>query len=251
MQTDDLSRDHVPVRIRTRRTLSGNGAIAVERSVSCPQRDGDLPLQTCLARDCCAGFEDDALGTHVLCEDPGKLATQLVHLPVREPGDRALNGRSRADRTTIAAIMTPDVLCVRADVAVDTLVPLLLQHGISGVPVVDATGAPVGIVSKTDLVRERYENDGAGELRSDAVRERGFHESDVGGRLVADVMAGMTFALPEDATISQACALMAYEGVHRVPVVCAEGKVVGILSALDVLRWLATTDGYLIGRPHG
>jgi CBS domain-containing protein len=32
---------------------------------------------------------------------------------------------------------------------------------------------------------------------------------------------------------------MAYEGVHRVPVVAADGRVVGILSSLDVVRWLA------------
>jgi len=58
----------------------------------------------------------------------------------------------------------------------------------------------------------------------------------------------MTFALPEDATLSQASALMAYEGIHRLPVTCAEGKVVGIVSTLDILRWLAEQDGYLVRR---
>jgi CBS domain-containing protein len=159
--------------------------------------------------------------------------------------------KSRADRTPVSAIMTPDVLCVRADVSVDALAALLLEHEISGVPVVDAAGAPIGVVSKTDLVRERYENQDTLEVRTYGARETGgYHESNVGRTLVADVMVGMTFALPEDATLSQASALMAYEGVHRVPVVSADGKVVGILSAIDVLWWLANQDGYLIAKRH-
>jgi CBS domain-containing protein len=39
---------------------------------------------------------------------------------------------------------------------------------------------------------------------------------------------------------------MAFEGVHRLPVVSDGGEVVGILSALDVLRWFGRRAGYLI-----
>lgn len=252
MHQDDPTSSSVPVKIRTRRTLSGNGDIEVTRSVSCPRSGGELSLHACLARECCAGFGDSALGAYVECDAPELAATQLVHLPLREYNQHRLTHRSRADCTPVSAIMTADVLCVRADVSVDALVPLLLKHGVSGVPVVDASGKPVGVVSKTDLLRERYENGDTLELRaSDARDPAGYHESSAGRWLVADVMASMTFSLPEDATVAQACALMAYEGVHRLPIVCAEGKVIGILSALDVLRWVATADGYLLGKRPG
>jgi len=56
----------------------------------------------------------------------------------------------------------------------------------------------------------------------------------------------MTFSLPESATLSRAAAVMAYEGVHQIPVVASDGTIVGLISALDVARWLAQHDGYLV-----
>lgn len=64
----------------------------------------------------------------------------------------------------------------------------------------------------------------------------------------------MVFTLPESASLSKAAALMAFEGVHRLPILSNDGKVVGILSALDVLRWLAKQQGYVVpkrARSHG
>jgi CBS domain-containing protein len=60
-------------------------------------------------------------------------------------------------------------------------------------------------------------------------------------------MTPLALALPEGATVSRAAALMAYEGVHRIPIVSDDGVVVGILAAVDVLRWLATSSGYALG----
>jgi CBS domain-containing protein len=37
---------------------------------------------------------------------------------------------------------------------------------------------------------------------------------------------------------------MTIEGVHRVPVIDHGGKVVGMISSLDVMRWVAAEDGY-------
>ena len=39
---------------------------------------------------------------------------------------------------------------------------------------------------------------------------------------------------------------MAYEGVHQIPVVASDRKIVGLIAALDVARWLAQHDGYLV-----
>jgi CBS domain-containing protein len=59
-------------------------------------------------------------------------------------------------------------------------------------------------------------------------------------------MTPVTFVLPENASIAQAAALMAYEGVHRIPVVSCSGDIVGLVSSLDVLRWLGQASGYLV-----
>ncbi len=124
----------------------------------------------------------------------------------------------------VAAVMTHDVVCVGPDVSIVALTSLLVDRGISGVPVVDDNACPIGMISKTDLLR----------LPAAAPESA----------TVADYMTPITFTLREDAPLAQAAALMAWEGVHRIPVCSAEGDVVGILSTLDVVRWLATAAGY-------
>jgi len=56
--------------------------------------------------------------------------------------------------------------------------------------------------------------------------------------------------LPELAPVSEAAALLANEGVHRAPVVGREGRVVGIVTVLDLLRWLVQQDGQLMPSGH-
>jgi CBS domain-containing protein len=138
--------------------------------------------------------------------------------------------------------MTRDVMCVRQDVPLDGLALLLLERGISGVPVVDEEGAPMGMVTKTVLLRA---------LRSDVDPD----DEDHGPRLdslrritVAEVMTPLVLSLPEDATVERAAAVMAFEGVHRVPITSTGGTLVGLLSTIDIVRRMARTAGYVIPR---
>jgi len=158
------------------------------------------------------------------------------------------------EEATLDAIMTREVLCVPPEMDVDSLVALFLQRGISGAPVVGKDGKVLGVVSKTDVLRERYESEDVERVERASVR-RGGYEVDLGpgnhvfyttDTQVADIMMPVSFSLPEDARVSRAAALMALEGVHRIPVVSQDGHVTGIVSALDVLRWLALSAGYLV-----
>ena len=136
---------------------------------------------------------------------------------------------SPADRMQLWRVMTPRVVCVRSTLSTDELLAILVDFDLRAVPVVDPVGRPVGIVSRSDLLRR------ADRLQPDRSAER-----------VSDVMMSLAFSLPETASLSRAAAVMAYEGVHRIPVVSGDGKVVGIISSLDVVRWLARHDGYLV-----
>ena len=69
-----------------------------------------------------------------------------------------------------------------------------------------------------------------------------------GRKTVSDIMMPMVFTLPDDAPIAKAAALMAYEGVHRIVVVDEKGCVVGVVSTLDISRWLGWCAGYSVGR---
>lgn len=133
---------------------------------------------------------------------------------------------SLADRTPLSSVMTREVVCVTPEVRIEVVAKLLEEQRISGVPVVDQHARPVGVLSRTDLVAH------------------GCHPSKAA--LVRDIMMPVAFALPEGAALSHAIALMAAEGIHRVPVVGADGAVVGIVSTMDVVRWLARTGGHAV-----
>jgi CBS domain-containing protein len=146
----------------------------------------------------------------------------------------------------LAGVMTLEVVCVKADMSIEALTSLLVERNISGVPVVDDAGKPVGMISKTDLVRHQHEEGGCGEAPSTPLGEElqtGFHELP-SGATVGDYMLPIAFTLGESAPLAHAAALMAWEGVHRIPVCSPEGDVVGIVTTLDVVRWVADMAGY-------
>lgn len=113
-------------------------------------------------------------------------------------------------------VMTPVVTCVTPDLGLDELSQLLLAEGISGVPVIDEEGRPIGVVSKTDLV-------GLGP----------------GAAIVADVMMPVAFTLRDTDTLQRAALLMATEHIHRLPLVDDHRRVSGIITTFDLARWVA------------
>ena len=129
----------------------------------------------------------------------------------------------------VSTIMTRKVVCARPEMDASLLRARLLERGVTGAPVVDDWGRVVGVASKSDLVEHEV-------------------TSERHGKTVAEIMMPMAFTLPPEAPIGQAAALMAYEGVHRVVVVDERGCVVGVVSALDVARWLGWCARYAVGR---
>jgi predicted transcriptional regulator len=141
--------------------------------------------------------------------------------------ERRTPPRRSADLTPVGEIMAKDVIAVTPELGIESLQELLLAQGITGAPVVDSHGRPVGIVSKTDILSQRDTPGG------DTVKVR-------------DIMTQTKFCVSENDSIATAAGLMAFEGVHRLPVVGARGLVVGVVSPLDVMRWLARQHGYTI-----
>lgn len=234
--------------IRSLHVVSGGGETAEFRSLRCPALGRAVPLEQCLSCPESGGLFPASVGR----------AERLACRTARVGEAGAASGPAAgglADRTPVSAVMTVRVLAVRPDISLDALADLFLDRGIGGAPVVDEEGRPVGVVSKTDLVRGRLVTGDTGEapapgwhprrglFRVEA--ERGFHVEALPGAVVADVMTPTAFTLSEDAPLAQAAALMAFEGVHRVPVVSHDGRVAGMVTTLDVLRWMAQQEGYL------
>ncbi len=61
-------------------------------------------------------------------------------------------------------------------------------------------------------------------------------------------MMCFAFALPLRSSVGQAAALMAYEGLHRVLVTDDRGRVIGIVTTLDITRWVGTQAGLIESR---
>lgn len=149
----------------------------------------------------------------------------------------------------ISEVMTRNVVCVPEHFSVTTLEELLLDHDLSGAPVVDDDGKVVGFVTITDLVRELYHRHDTAEAFADDSLRWGFHQESE-PRTVAHVMVPSTFVLPVSCPVAEAVSLMAIQQVHRVPVVSDDGLLLGIVTDADIMRHLARA-GRAASEPGG
>ncbi len=117
-------------------------------------------------------------------------------------------------------VMTSDVFTLSTRTSVDDAARSLTLHKVSGAPVLER-GRIVGLVSNTDLVDPRYRSRGTGAVT------------------VAEAMTNAVYGVRPGDPVMLAVRLMAEQGIHRVVVVDDHGKLVGIVSSMDVLRALA------------
>lgn len=143
----------------------------------------------------------------------------------REEGPRS------AKNVTVGEIIGGTVVTAQPTMPLSLLLEVLAGQGLNALPVVERDGQLVGIVSKSDVVRELAEQFGA------AV---GFEQH----ATVRDVMAPVVTAVREVASVAHVAAIMAYGGLHRAPVLDGDGRLVGIVSLVDIARWLARQHGY-------
>jgi CBS domain-containing protein len=148
--------------------------------------------------------------------------------------------RGRAMKT--ADVMTTRVISVPGDMPVNEVAKLLLENRISAVPVVDADGRLLGIVSEGDLMRREETGTEAHQswwlsafTRSDEAAEE-FVKSH--GRFARDVMTHAVVTVSEDTPLAEVAQTLERRGIKRVPVV-RDGRVVGVVSRANLLQALA------------
>jgi len=143
-------------------------------------------------------------------------------------------------------VMTTEVISTTADSPVREVARTLLEHGISAVPVLDADGVPVGMVSEGDLVsRDELARVARRDwwlklVADDAAPDSGFlAKLRAPDRTAGDVMSAPIVTVSEDTELTEVARLLAQHHIKRVPVVKA-GHVIGIVSRADLLHALAT-----------
>jgi len=142
-----------------------------------------------------------------------------------------------------ADVMTRHVLSVTGDVSVRAIATMLLEHGVSAVPVVDADGKIIGMVSEGDLMRRaetRTERRRPWWLRIFADPEIAAGEyAKAHGRTARDVMTREVIQVGEETPVDEIADLLERHRIKRVPVT-REGRVVGIVSRANLLHGLAS-----------
>jgi CBS domain-containing protein len=140
-------------------------------------------------------------------------------------------------------IMTRSVITIAPDATILEAANTMLQHHISGLPVVDTAGKLVGIVSEGDFIRRSEIGTqrkrgrwlkfllGAGTAATDYVHEY--------GRKISDVMTSEPLTVIEDATLEEIVTLMETNGIKRLPVMKGD-KLVGIVSRANLLQAVAS-----------
>jgi CBS domain-containing protein len=150
----------------------------------------------------------------------------------------------RLHAQTAADLMAPNPISLRAEATIEEAMTLFTAKGIAAAPVIDAGGRPIGVISRSDLFIHQVE-----EVRRhhpdyffnpDAERLVQPAEAPAGSQAttVADLMTPAVFAVAPDAHVSRVVGDMVGLRVHRLFVVDNDGILVGVITAMDVLKHL-------------
>jgi CBS domain-containing protein len=146
---------------------------------------------------------------------------------------------------TAKDIMTRDVLSVKPDTSIEELSSILVKNEISGVPVVDDSGALYGIVTENDLISRNKRLhiptvvsflDAAIYLESSKKFEQEVKR--LTATRVGDICARKVVTITEDTTVIDIATIMSEKKVHLLPVLRG-GKVVGIVGKRDMVKAVA------------
>lgn len=142
----------------------------------------------------------------------------------------------------VADVMNHKVVSVAPELPIAKLAALLVERNISAVPVTDARGRVVGIVSEGDLMRRPEtgtERQPSWWLRAfaapDTLAERYIRTHELAAK---DLMTRNVVTIGADAPLGEAAELMETHKVKRLPVM-RNGVLVGIISRADLVRALA------------
>jgi len=111
----------------------------------------------------------------------------------------------------------------------------LMRYEISAAPVVDTAGICVGFISATDFLKRDNANEAATLASPGGLTPHVWKPDDV----AETYMSTGVQSIAESASLSHAARIMCLQHVHRLPVIDAAGKPVGIISSMDIVAALS------------
>ncbi len=138
-------------------------------------------------------------------------------------------------------IMANDVVTVGSGHSVVHAAQIMLDHGVSGLPVVDDGGTLIGMLSEGDLMRRSELGSGFLVDVTDAqATDRSSEYVQSHSWRVSDVMSHKVISIPPDCSVEHIADLLERNGIKRIPVVQNE-QLIGIVSRADLLRAIVST----------
>ena len=159
-----------------------------------------------------------------------------------ETGKRILEEKE-VDHMKIEELMTRDPVAVGPETPLKDVATILLEHGISGVPVIGERLEVIGVVSEADIVAKEAGPDPRDRrLIAWLLGGRHVDEKKLAARTAAEAMTAPPVTIGAGRSVSEAARLMTDRGIKRLPVVDADGVLLGIVTRTDLVRAFARTD---------
>lgn len=208
MSNQDVGECTVRLVERRRRIATNEETHANECTVHCPLSQSARAVRWCQG---CAHFQGEVS------------AAGLDFVECRVPPGAAV------PQALCGELLSPEVTCLDSELDASRAVELLEIAGVTSAPVLDDNSVLIGVVSTTALAR----------IRLESAELHGF-DSGTAPLEVEDAMSTEVATLSEQATLGEAARLMARRNLDRVPIVTDDGHLVGVISAMDVVRWLSS-----------
>lgn len=148
---------------------------------------------------------------------------------------------------TAADLMTANPVSLPQDATLREALALFTGQGFGVAPVIDRAGHPVGVISMSDILvhdretvdhvlpRERAEVSPMATAEGEAL-PGGFHVERVDRTRIRDIMTPAIFSVTPKTHVAVVIEEMLRLHVHHLFVVDTDGTLIGVISALDVLR---------------
>ena len=145
--------------------------------------------------------------------------------------------------STVKDVMTTQVISVTKDASFRTMAAAMREHRVSAFPVVDEAGKVIGVVSEADMLAKQAldsEPQGMPGMIAGLLRRREHQKAR--GTTAGDLMTSPAVTVTPDDTIERAARLMYTRKVKRLPVVDANGHLVGIIGRADLVTAFDRSD---------
>ncbi|HEX5824434.1 MAG TPA: CBS domain-containing protein [Candidatus Limnocylindrales bacterium] len=146
-------------------------------------------------------------------------------------------------------VMTAEAISVSPPTPLREVAQLLLDHRISGVPVVDEHGEVLGVVSEADFLVKEQGPDAITHRRMARIRGESPESRAQLAKLTAttagEAMTTPAVTISAGSRIAEAAGIMTNRGVNRLPVI-DDGRLVGIVTRADLVRAYVSSDDELV-----